>query len=661
VNADTKGLPILILAVTVLGLAWAVFLFYQSQDLVKENHAAEYLLSALSVAVVLLVAAGVGSLINGPEDPDPGERPGGILVACALGLSVLGLGVFGLAAAGLLSRAAVWVMVALLGGVSFKRIVRILRRAGAIWRAGRPGWPAVCFLTIIAVGLAACLISCLAPLTANDSMVYHFNIPRIYLEEGGLARLSHNVYANMPHNGEILYTLAYAAAGEAGARLFYFAVLLLAGGAVFTLAGRLAGRLPAVIAAACFLVQPLILDHRVVGNVDTLLAFYYIAAVILILDLGRRGPGLRKFVMLGILAGFMLGIKYTALFPCLTLLVLLGWAHKPRVGIRYAGTAALVALLVFAPWLVKNTVHTGNPVYPVLEGVFDGANWDEVQARQLMAWQRSMGDGQSPASYLLLPFKVSLLGKPGLNYTRFDGTLTPVFLCLLPFALFRRKRTTTLFLVMSAAGFIFWAATSQQLRFLIPTLALASAVAAAGISNILAWTGRRKAVPVFVLLGLIMVSGLVLPDQYGRPFISDSVGDRLAVVTGVETRQDHLERNVQPYSMFEYMNSSLPDGAPVFMIWENRGYYLDRPYYADSFFEASSVMRLVAKSRDPEMLARRIASMGFTYVLVNEHLGRFFSQRYSPRDRSLLEGFVDSHLEAVHSSNGLTLYELRGN
>jgi hypothetical protein len=624
------------------------------------------------VFVLLLVAAGTGSLISGPHKAAAGagqgaddgasskDGPEGILTACALGLAVLGLGVLGFAAAGLLSRTAVWAMVAVLGGLSLKRIAGILRSsAEAVSRAGRPGWPAICFLFIIAVGLAVCLISCLAPLTANDSMVYHFNIPRIYIAEGGLARLSHNVYANMPHNGEILYTLAYAATGETGARIFYFAVLLLAGGAVFSLARRLGGRLPAVIAAACFLVQPLILDHRVVGNVDVLLAFYYIAAVMLALDLRKRRPGPRSLVMLGILAGFMLGIKYTALFPCLTLLVLLIRARKPGLGIRSIGLTALVALLVFAPWLVKNTVHTGNPVYPVMEGVFDGANWDEVQAGQLMAWQRSMGAGRSPASYMLLPFNVSLRGKPGLNYTRFDGTLTPVFLCLIPFALFRRKRTTTLFLVMAAAGFIFWAVTSQQLRFLIPTLALASAIAAAGVSNILEWAGRRRAWPVLLLLGLILVSGLVLPDQYGRPFVSASVGERLAVVTGVETRKAHLERNVQPFSMFEYMNSSLPAGEPVFMIWENRGYYLDRPYLADSFFEASSVMRLVAKSGDSQTLGRRISSMGFNYVLVNEHLGRFFSQQYSPSDRAVLEGFIGHFIDAVHSSSGLTLYTLR--
>jgi len=655
VQRGLKSGSILLAAVLILGIVWAVFLFYQNQDHVKENHAADYLLSALTVTVLLTVATGIGSILSGPGDP-----PGGYLTACALGLAVLGLAVFGLAAAGLLTPLAVWVVVILLGGLSYRRIAGFLRQAKAMLPAGRPGWPATCFLFLIALGLLICLISCLAPLSANDSMVYHLNIPRIYVSEGGMVRLPYNVYANMPHNGEILYTLAFAAAGETGAKLFYFAVLLLAGGAVFSLARRLAGALPAVIGTACFLVQPLILDHRVVCNVDVLLAYFYIAAVILILDTGRRQPGIRSFVMLGILAGFMLGIKYTALFPCLTLVVLLGWADRPRAQWKSVAAAALIALLVFAPWLVKNAVHTGNPVYPLLETVFGGANWDDVQSKQLMAWQRSMGEGHSLRSYLLLPFDVSLRGKPGLNYTWFDGTIVPVFLVLLPFALFRRKRTTTLFLVMAAAGFVFWAVTSQQLRFLIPTLALASAIAAQGISNILEWTGRRAAGPILILLALVMISGLVLPDQYGRPFVGGSLCDRLSVVMGLETRQSHLERNVQSFGMLDYINSSLPAGSPVFMIWENRGYYLERPYFADSFFEASSVMRMVAKSGDPAALADRIASMGYKHVVVNEYLGRFFSQLYSPRDRAVLGGLISDYLDPLHSSNGLTLYALRG-
>jgi len=318
-----------------------------------------------------------------------------------------------------------------------------------------------------------------------------------------------------------------------------------------------------------------------------------------------------------------------------------------------------VAVVVVAPWLIKNQIWVDNPVYPVLEGVFDGANWDGVQSQQLTAWQRSMGMGRGVADYLLLPFNISVRAKPGLNYTRFDGTLSPLFLALLPLVLLRRKRRVTVLIAIAIAGFAFWVLTSQQLRFLIPTIALAAVLAAIGISHLLErMPGRRHA----LFLGLVLVataSLLVTPDQYGRPLLANTFGDRLGPVLGLETRRAHLERTVQSFAMFEHINANLPPGEPVLMIWENRAYYLNRPYLADSFFEASTLMRMAARAGDAARLGERISEMGYRYVVVNEMLGDFFSRRYPPRETAILKSLVKDHLEPLHSSNGLTLYRLR--
>jgi hypothetical protein len=92
------------------------------------------------------------------------------------------------------------------------------------------------------------------------------------------------------------------------------------------------------------------------------------------------------------------------------------------------------------------------------------------------------------------------------------------------------------------------------------------------------------------------------------------------------------------------------------MAWENRGYYLDRPYVADSFFEASTVMRLVASSADAADLAGRVRAMGFRYVLVNEWLGEHFSGRYGDREKARLQEFTRTEATPVHSINRMTLY-----
>jgi hypothetical protein len=315
-------------------------------------------------------------------------------------------------------------------------------------------------------------------------------------------------------------------------------------------------------------------------------------------------------------------------------------------------------VLVFAPWAVKNEIHVGNPVYPMLESTFGGRNWDTVQTAQLMAWQRGMGMGRGIVDYLLLPFNVSLRGKPGMNYKYFDGTLTPLLLILVPLVLLRRRRETNILIILAAAGFVFWALTSQQLRFLIPTVALLAVLAAKGFSNLAGRIGGGAAKAIAVLVLLVGASTLAVSDQYGKPFLSGAFGERLRVVSGLETRQHYLERTLQPYAMFRTLEERLPKGEPVLLIWENRGYYLDRAYVADSFFEASTLMRMAADAGSADRLKLMIRAMGLRYVLVNDLLGEVFTRGYDPEQVATLREFIATHLRPLHSSNRMTLYEI---
>jgi 4-amino-4-deoxy-L-arabinose transferase-like glycosyltransferase len=632
---------------------WIVFLLFQYRGQIQSSPVPRYLLGLAASAAVLLVAAGVGAVITGRAPRSASDT----IPQTAVGLAALGIAALLLGSAGLIRPYIFWMLLAA-GAVLARRNLRLVLRSlrdVTIDGDHRAVWVPFLALAIFAMGVG--LVAALAPLTANDALVYHLNIPKIYTANHGLTRLPFNVYANMPHYGEMLYTIVFSLAGEAGAKIFHLLMLLAATAAVYVLASRFVDRRIAVVAGTLFIVQPLVLDHRIVCNVDVMLAYFYLSAAILLLDRDAGRRALRSILPVALLAGFMLGIKYTALIPCATLLLLPAltgqWAWR-RTALGIA-----VAVLVFAPWLVKNAAYVGNPVYPLMEGSFDGANWDRVQSSELISWQRSMGMGRGIIDYLMLPLRISTMGKPGLNYARFDGILNPVFLILLPMALFRRTRETMTILLMFAAGFVFWALTSQQMRFLIPTMALAAAPAGAGLANARAWIGRRKFAILLVLLLLIQISSLLVPDQYGRPVLSGILGDRLAAAAGLESGKDFLGRNVQSYGLFEQMNENIPRGEPVFLVWENRGYYLDRPYFADSFFEASTLMRMVADCDGPEDLKHRISAMGYRYVVVNEMLGDFFSRAYPPRDTALLKTFISDYLAPVRSVNRLTLYTLK--
>lgn len=662
-----------------LVVATAAFAFYQFRGLVRSQPFGDYLLSAALAAAVILVSVGMGLRLLGGGRISPGK----IVASSAVGLAALGITTLLVCSIGLLRAYVVWPLLAVIGGLCRRQIAE----AVAWLRAFRLPDLGVADLLLVAAGAAGAIVllaNCLAPLTANDALVYHLSLPKIYAESGGLARLPYNVYANMPHYGEMLYTLCFSAAGETGAKMFYFFMVIGAAVAIYALARMFVGRRFSLVAALAFIVQPLVLDQRVVCNVDILLAFFFVSAVLLVLEtFGAKPdgqpavkppagaptqpaqpaarPAVRSMLAIGLVAGFMLGTKYTAVAPCLALLVLPLVAFPKRLGPKQIGIAALVAAAVFAPWLVKNELYTGNPFYPMLESTFDGANWDSTQQSQLVRWQSSMGMGKSALDYLLLPFNVSARGRPEAGYRFFDGTMSPVLLILLPLAAVRLTRRTGALAMMAVATFVFWALTSQQLRFLMPSLALGYVLAGIGLSRLAGSAGAGRTRIMLVLAALVMGLSLVVPDQYGRPFASGAIGDRLAAVLGLEGREQFLERNIQSYAVFDHINRTVPRREPIFMVWENRAYYLDNPYLADSFFEASTVMRMVQGAPDAADLGRAIQAKGFEYVLVNEWLGEYFSKSYPSGDTAKLRAFIETCLEPVHSSNKITLYKFRAN
>ena len=632
----------------------ALFLYYQFGPYVVENRASGYLMASVKVLVILLASMALGLRILGVKDISIGTG----LQSLALGLAALAVAGFLISAVGVLRPAAVYIVIGVFLAVSYRQALTIL---GCLKRTGIIHFEPLeaAFAAVIAVALLVAFINCLSPVTANDALVYHLNLPGIYCAEGGMVHLPYNVYANMPHYGEIMFSMIYSIAGETGVTLFYFALLAALSLAVCALVTRKAPRAFGILAASTLLVQPLVLDHRVVGNIDILLAFLYLTAIGIALDLKPGGARWRPMVSLSALAGFLVGIKYTGLAPALSLLALVLVLHRKNLPLRHLVVGILVAVGVFLPWLIRQEVNTGNPFYPVFERQFDGANWDSVQQDQLIAWQRNMGMGRGFADYFALPFNVSTRGRPGLNYVHFDGTISPVFLILFPLVFVRRRRETLVLALLAAGLGVFWALTSQQLRFLLPALALFATAGATALSDA-SQGDRRRAWLRFMFLGILFVeiAVLVTPNQYGQSWMGDALGERLDVAIGFETRERFLERTIQPYSLYRQADVSLPPGEPVFMIWENRAYHLRRPYFADSFFEASTLMRIVAEADDAGDLKDRIVMMGYRYVVVNDLLGGVFARQYSREDILKLREFVDAHLEPMHSANRVNLYRI---
>jgi hypothetical protein len=270
---------------------------------------------------------------------------------------------------------------------------------------------------------------------------------------------------------------------------------------------------------------------------------------------------------------------------------------------------ALPVLLLWLPWLVKSTWYTGNPVYPLLFGWLGGPEWSADLSARFLAWQRSIGMGREPIDYLWLPVRVLLEAGPG--YARFGGSLGAFWLALLPLtlALGMRQRPVRCALGAAALGFAAWALSSQQLRLLIPTLTLpafaAGLVVADRIEGIASPIARRALRGAALALAICLV-------------VWENAGDlldgfrRLLVY---RARPPAAGSEVPPVHRF--IDAELPADARILFLNDNRGFFCEREYVADSFFEASQIADWLRDARDPDEAMRRLAARGLSHVLVH--------------------------------------------
>lgn len=492
-----------------------------------------------------------------------------------------------------------------------------LRRAAAPPRFSRADLlPA---LMVAAVLLPSFWIA-LNPAVNWDAAVYHLTLPRIYLEAGGFTPVEMSVYAIWPHGPQLIYAFGLLAGGPPLAKLMHFAAALL------VLAGlhhalRRSGleywRGGAWVAIAALVVHPLVLFEMQTAYVDLTQAFLFLAAFLALARAGEKPEDAgRALLLAGIAGGGIAVCKPTGLLllPALLPLLfpyLLARRREGKTGeaLLLLATRWLAPILLFwLPWVFRSFKLTGNPFYPFFWTRLGGPDWNEDLARQFVEWQQGIGMGRRPLDYLLLPWRLLTQGEHG--FDRFDGRLSLALLPLLLLALFRAARPDPPRLLRPALAaaaiqLALWAFSSQQLRFLIPALplvALAVGLAAADLAA--RWPRLGRIGPVFAaLLPAVVFSedpallrkGLQHAAIYRDPgFVDDPWGAAPA----------YRERLLE-----------LPADVKILLLGSNQGYYVPRPFVADSFFEASQVAAWLADTPREELPAK-LAARGITHVLV---------------------------------------------
>jgi hypothetical protein len=387
------------------------------------------------------------------------------------------------------------------------------------------------------------LIEAVAPEVQYDALSYHLGLPRVWIDAGRLIDVPEQSQSYLYLATEMNFTLAMLLAGQVAAKLMSFAYLGLAIGAVYALAARLFSRRAAVVAAALFAMTPAIAWQGSTTDVDAAATAYATLGLLATFE-ARRDDSDRLAVLAGVLCGLAVASKLTAVIAVAPALLLIVTSGRRDARARSAGAFALAAAVAVAPWPILRYLETGNPIFPLLNAVFQSPLWPPTNTRFAFAGFGISGD----VGIAQLPFVFTYAAQ------RFDEGPSRagfgVALLVLPVAvilLWRRSGARWLALI-SLLTFTAWAATAQSARYVMPTLAPLTVLAAATFAQLAVSTDRLRRAIGSSLPVVLAVAGFPLL-MFLYPYVPDHIP--YAVAFGIESREDYLRRVLPTYGALE--------------------------------------------------------------------------------------------------------------
>ncbi len=708
--------------VTVSGGLWPVELPGQTSEqalaLVKGKLAGVLyqFMSALPALVIYWTAAlGLGWWVQERWLPDHRARR---VLRLGLGLGLMLLLVMFVGWAGLLNRWTAWLVCA--PGVwlaAWKIADRKRRGLLDVEHWPNPPWtmvlclPAAVMLLITAIAPPGTLWAVEA--FGYDTLAYHLQLPKEWIELGRVQPVTHNVYSFLPNLVETGYTQLSLMQGSVKGgvytvQLWHVSTVLLTAATLAQIVSRWAGATAGGLAAACFLITPWVLITGSSAYNET--AALALVATAMLLWLESDEKHWPMWVLMGALFGAATLAKLTIGLMCVPTLagLMLVRVHAkaapsnppplpPGEGrVRASGllrlqyfksyfssapataksethpasktqptsfkvkgvlVMLLAGLLVLSPWLVRNAIHTGNPVFPFATQILGAGHW---QPWQVEAWQRSstVHDRWSGAwsrltsRWLTSPGYGSLVGsvRPTSTDTtnqsanvdeRFDitrfhrGGGVPMLLvvagvcALLALQFSFTRRVTVLMLVLLSGQLLMWVMfTHQQARFLVPTLLPVCVLIGLGTERISQWCRvRRRFLPALLMVTLTLAltwnQWNVLQNQtrWLRWDGGQAREPLYRIIDSLPTQSDPALLLSVGAITGDHVINYLPAGSRTLMIADAAMLYVDGPRVYNSAFDRSllgdALRDAESKNQGSSVVNAFLKQAGITHVWVH--------------------------------------------
>lgn len=267
---------------------------------------------------------------------------------------------------------------------------------------------AVAVIIVMSVIVGLNYLACFLPPMAPDEVAYH-NPEAQLLATSHILRFPHGghfFYGNLPQLMEIISAIGLLVQRYAIGHILQFGMYLAFIVFCFGWLKRRYSFTTAFTGAAALFGLQEILYYSTTGYVDTADVVLQAAGLLLILDwLQRRDRSL--LLVSGLLFGFALAIKYTALVTIGLIWTLIYWftkgATKNLPDHLKAALSFVIPLLIFGGfWYVKNAWLYGNPFYPLY---FGHTGVDEASYASMITAIQSFGYERTLTNYVLIPIR----------------------------------------------------------------------------------------------------------------------------------------------------------------------------------------------------------------------------------------------------------------
>src|SRR5262249_38451997 len=254
-----------------------------------------------------------------------------------------------------------------------------IRAGNGVFEAGSIRWQPVPIgirfpLLLLAPVILLNLMWAVAPEIQFDANNYHLAVSQIYLRNHGFINLPYFFHSYFYRLVEMLFTIALALNGPAAAKLLAFGFGLIAAFAVFSL-GKLAfDERVGLWAASFFYTTPIVSWLSGTAYIDNAVAMLLTATVIAFLRWHRSREEAGWLYAAATLAGAAVAAKVNAAFGLPVILAVALWHLRSRP--KTLAVCGVLTILVAAPWYALTYHWTGNPVLPMLNGIFKSPLWE---------------------------------------------------------------------------------------------------------------------------------------------------------------------------------------------------------------------------------------------------------------------------------------------